>query len=62
MQRDWVLPLFTEAIAVPSVFAEGKFCTPSPGDGHSPHFIGNGEGLISAAKMLHNDLWIGTKD
>lgn len=40
----------------------GKIPNPSSGDGHGPHFIGNREGLFSAAKMLHNDLWIGTKD
>lgn len=62
LQRDWVLPLLTKAIAVPSVFVEGKFCTPSSGDGHGPHNTGNRAGLFSAAKMLHNDLWIGTED
>lgn len=62
VQRDWVLPLLTKAITMSSVFAEGKFCTPSSGDGHGPHFIGNREGLFSTAKTLHNDLWIGTED
>lgn len=32
------------------------------GGGHGSHFIGNRAGLFSAAKTLHNDLWIGAED
>lgn len=45
-----------------SVFVEGKIRTPNLGDEHGPHFTGNREGLFSAAKALHNDLWIGAED
>lgn len=40
----------------------GSSISYSSGDEYGPHFIGNREGLFSAAKMLHNDLWIGTED
>ena len=62
MQRGRVLPLLATAVAVSSVLVEGKNHTPNLGDGHGPHFIGNREGLFSAAKTLHNDLWIGAED
>lgn len=62
MQRGGVLPLLTTAITVSSAFAEGKIRTANLGDGHGPHFIGNREDLFSAAKTLHNDLWIGAED
>lgn len=54
--------LVTSAIAVFSVFVKGKTCPPNLGDGHSPLFMGNREGFFSAAKTLHNGLWIGAED
>lgn len=38
----------------------GKTCSSNLGDGHGPHFIA--EGLFSAARVLHNDWWLGAED
>lgn len=60
MPRAGILPVLATASAVSSVFVKGKkTCIHSLGDDHDPQFTGDTEGLFSAAKMLHGDLWIG---